>query len=293
MNWISTVALASLMTAWVGTTAAQMDPGGTARGNEVRLGRDSAAGRVVATVYEARFAFVRIEQREPGADLNQHPAQIEPARLRALLERLQLPDKAEPLFAQPDLEEIVPPLASALAKATPEQDVSFAVSGRYGFIGPLAARVVTTARVFRRDDRLNVIVGLVRSEFENQFRATGYLVPFEPGRRAKPVDTAARVSVQSGAGDTRRADWAVLALDAPTATPLATGAQPAPAVGAAASGSPTSRPAPPPATAAPADSEVIYREVSERLKALQKLRDNGVITEQEYQEKRRQILKDL
>jgi hypothetical protein len=37
----------------------------------------------------------------------------------------------------------------------------------------------------------------------------------------------------------------------------------------------------------------MYRNASERLKALQKLRDTGVITEQEYQEKRREILKAL
>jgi len=48
-----------------------------------------------------------------------------------------------------------------------------------------------------------------------------------------------------------------------------------------------------PSAPAPADSDAIYRQVAERLKALQKLRDTGVITEEEYQQKRREILKAL
>jgi mannose-1-phosphate guanylyltransferase len=57
----------------------------------------------------------------------------------------------------------------------------------------------------------------------------------------------------------------------------------------------TVAPPPPraPAPAAAPDAEALYRNTSERLKALQKLRDTGVITEQEYQEKRREILKAL
>jgi hypothetical protein len=41
------------------------------------------------------------------------------------------------------------------------------------------------------------------------------------------------------------------------------------------------------------DADVLYRNVSERLKALQRLRDAGLITPQEYDEKRRQILGEL
>jgi Short C-terminal domain len=40
-------------------------------------------------------------------------------------------------------------------------------------------------------------------------------------------------------------------------------------------------------------AEEIYRGVAERLRALDKLRSDGLITEAEYQEKRRQLLRDL
>jgi hypothetical protein len=169
--------------------------------------------------------------------------------------------------------------------------------------------------VFRRDGQLNVIAGLVRRDFENQLRGSGYLIPFEPGSRAKAVDPDVRIAVESGAGNSRRADWVVLWLE-PKSAPATAGvpaapspavAQPAgstsgagagtaPAVAAPQPGTPVQpvvRPGTAPAAPAQPDAESLYRNVSERLKALQKLRDSGLITVPEYQEKRRQILKDL
>lgn len=286
---------------------AQTDPGRASSGQQVRVARDSAADRVVSMEYEGRFSYVRIERREPGADINQHPIAIDTTAMRSLLASLQLPGrKTESLLTAVELDEIAAPVASALRKASAEQDVTFAVSDRHGLLGPLAARAVTTARVFRRDGQLQVIAGLVRRDFESQFRATGYVIPFEPGSRAKAVEPDARIAVEAGAGNNRRADWAVLWLDSKPAAPaaVATPAAPAPGVisGAPATGAaavvpvtPTARATPiPEAAASPApDADAIYRNVSERLKALQKLRDSGVISEQEYQEKRRQILKDM
>ncbi len=318
--------------------AAQTPGAPPPRGNALRIERDSAADRVVAVVYEGRFSYVRLETREPGAALNQHPASVDPQALRSLLARLQLPgSRAEPLFNDDELNELVPPLLQALARATPEQDVTFAISGQHGFMGPLAARVVTTARVFFQDGRMNLVFGLVRRDFESQYKATGYLIAFEPGKRASAVDRSAQVIAAYGA-ERRRADWLVLdpqatppsapvaapmppavvvpapAAAAATATPAApaapaapsaasTSATPvAPAAAAASVSTPATTPPGPPsrtagatAPAAPAapDAETIYRNVSERLKALDKLRASGLISDQEYQEKRRELLRQL
>jgi hypothetical protein len=151
----------------------------------------------------------------------------------------------------------------------------------------------------------------------------------EPGKRAEAVDRNAKLAATPGATN-RRADW--LALDpkataaapavaapalpapalvvpAPAAAPVAAPA-PAQAPAATSTVAPSPAPAtaapvvPPPASVAPSqprapapatapDAEAMYRNTAERLKALQKLRDTGVITEQEYQEKRREILKSL
>lgn len=277
---------------------AQSDPGPTIRGQPAQIVKDSAVGNVVAMVYNGRYGYVRIETRERDAPLNQHPVAIEPVALRALLARVQLPASGdEALFSSAELDEIVAPLAQALARALPEQDVSFAVSGQHGLLGPLAARAVTTARVFFADNRMNLIFGLVRQDWESRYRATGYLIPFEPGKRAAPVDRSVRVAA-SGGVTVRRADW--LALD-PLAPPPAAAApseppEPTPAVvipTPPSPAAPAAAPPPAPRTPAASDGDALYRQVAERLKALQKLRDAGVITEEEYQQKRREILNSL
>lgn len=327
--------LALLLTLACGGALAQTDPGSPPAGRDVRIAKDSAAGRVVAKVYDGRDGYVRIETREPGAPLNQHPVSIEPLALRELLTRVQLPGKDdEPLFIPSQLDEIVPPLAQALARALPEQDVSFAVSGRH-VLGGLAPRAVTTARVFYSEGRMNLIFGLVRAEWESQFRGSGYLIAFEPGKRSAMVDRGVRVAATGGAVN-KRADWLVLdplapppvaapapppgtpapavviTVPAPTPAPSAAVRESAPTPPAPAPTPPTpaaTPPAPPPAPPATAsgpppqpaapgtpsavESEALYRQTSERLKALQKLRDSGVITEEEYQQKRREILKGL
>ncbi len=150
---------------------AQVDPGPASRGLVARVQKDSAAARVVSVEKQFEFGFVRIETREPGAELNSHPVRIEPAGLRAMLTEIQWPGaKPEQLFSAKELDQLVPPLSSALAHVTPEQEVSFAVSDQHSFMGPLASRVVTTGRVFRRDQALEIIFGLVRKDFESQFR---------------------------------------------------------------------------------------------------------------------------
>ena len=63
---------------------------------------------------DGRVAYVRIETRESGAPLNQHPVSIEPASLRGLLTRFQTP-KNEALFDPEELDEIVTLLAPRAA----------------------------------------------------------------------------------------------------------------------------------------------------------------------------------
>jgi hypothetical protein len=106
-----------------------------------------------------------------------------------------------------------------------------------------------------------------------------------------------------------RDDWIALSTDvsAPTtgaaspaatpgaaaaASPAAAAVAPAPVAPSATAGEKPSVPAAAPAPPAK-DGDEIYRSTAERLRALEKLRKDGLITEAEYQEKRRQILRDL
>lgn len=268
---------------------AQVDPGRPGSGRPVTVEKDSSADRVVSVVHRGNFSYVRIESREAGAESNQHPYRVPINTLRGMLATVQLPGgKGEPLFNADELDEIAGPLSTALSEATADQDVSFAVSGRHGYLGPLAPRVVTTGRVFRRGEALEIVFGYVRKDFESQFRATGYLIPFEPGQRAKPVDAQVKLAVAPSSGSSKRADWVALSVAqaAPVAAPAAAG-------GAAASrGAAPAQPSSGTGTMG-TTAETIFANISERLKALQKLKDSGLITEQEYQEKRRALLRDL
>lgn len=280
--------VAPALCAATGLVQAQLT-GQAGAGRAVVVAPISSASRVVAKVYEGLFSDVTLERAEAGAAPNLHPATIEAGALRAAFASIQLGEKA--LFNDDELTEIVPPLVTALARATAEQDVCFAVSGKHTAFGPLVPRATTTGRIFRTADGLQVIIGLAQKPFESEFRATGYLIAFEPGRRASPVDKSVSIGVAGLPSASRRADWVSLnpSLAAPSAV-SAPAAVPAPP------------PGPAPATAMPAGSQVpklapdadaIYRDVSERLKALQRLRDSGAITPQEYEEKRKQILRDF
>jgi len=235
------------------------------------------------------FSFVRIERAEPQAAPSQHPLVVSDATLRAALAPLRnARQKDEPLFNDDELAEIVPPLVRALGEVKPDQDVAFAVAGRHGGWMALVPRSVTTGRLFRNADELQLIVGMVQEPFESQFLATGYLVPFESGRRAAPFDKAVAIAPASGAP--RRADWVSLTLvsapSVPTAAPVAAtpaAALPSAPPAAAANTAPASRPRDP----------AFFEEQEQRLATLKRLRDRGLISEEEYQQKRREILSQL
>jgi hypothetical protein len=261
-------------------------PSGAALGPQVS--RDSAAPRTVAMVHQGTFNYVRIERAEDGAAPNQHPLDIREEDLARLLGAVRLGSK--PLLNKDDLDDIVPHLAAALGRATAQQDVSFAVAGKHSAFGLLAARDVTTGRLFNTAAGLQLIVGLAHKPFEDQFKAGGPLIPFEPGRRAAPLGGAVELKLAASAGTMPRADWVVLHASAPAQAqvppaPPAANAAAAPAPAAAVS------PVQPSPQATPADAR--FREISERLKTLERLRDAGLITPREYEQKRKQIVDGL
>lgn len=156
---------------------------------------------------------VRLAPREPGAPPNDPPARLAPAALRAALQRVTVQAGAEqgPLFGARELDVLVGPLADALARATPEEDVVFAID-----VDARAATApgrVTSARLFRRDGQLELIVGRARQALQAR-DASGELDAdphqLRPGRRAVPVDPALRLAVAPGGGSLKRGDWVSL-----------------------------------------------------------------------------------
>jgi len=292
MNRSHAIAALAAAISLAGTAVAQTDPGAAGRGLAITFDKDSTRDRVASYEYNGALAYVRIEAREPGSVPNQHPDAIDAAALRDALKSLKAAgSKDMPLFIDAEIDEIAAPLARALARATPEQDVCFAVSGKHGRFGPLSPRLVTAARVFRADGHLNMVFGLVQHDWDNTFHANGVVIAFEPGHRAGPIKYEAGVAVDPAKGTSRRSDWIVF-----NDTALAAATAPAAAAAPATASAPppvASPPAAAPPAAAPTAPAGLYGTVSERLRTIRKLLDDGLITQQEYEDKRRQILRDL
>lgn len=223
--------------------------------------------QVVSYEHRPEYGFVRIERLEPGAPDNSHPFTISAGVLKQTLANVRVKGAvsrdATPLFNADEVSEIAPPLAAALAKAGPKEDVTFAVAGHHGLLGKYSRQSVITGRVFVRDNRLNVVFGQVHEPIE-EISGANALHTFVPGSRARPLETGWRVAASNGRSTDNRPDWITFDASAlPAAAPLS----------------------------APADSR--YLEIEQKLGVLERLKANGLITEQEYRERRRTVLEGL
>jgi len=221
-----------------------------------------------------RYGFVRIEQQEPGAAESAHPFPISVEALRALLGRPRISGGASawavPLFTEQELAELAPPLAAALAKAGPREDVVFAVAGNRGLLGAYSPKSHTTGRLFVRNDRLNLILGRVHERYERDEINWRSSSDFPPGSRARRVDDGWTIDPGGVEQQAGRPDWLLFdARAARAATPPAAS---------------TSRP--PALENRPAEAE-------NRLRTLDELKDKGLITDEEYRERRRAVLQSL
>lgn len=241
------------------------------------------------------FTAIRLVPREAGSAVNEHPATLETETLRQLLSplRFAVGTNAQPLFATDELVELLDPLREAFSVAGPGDDLLLLSSSRRGggvFQSPLAV----TARLFVQGGQLQVIVNDARYEFYNDYRGTGRAPQFSFGSRANP----GKVALRSTVGSLTRADWVSLPL-----TAAAAAATPTPSIVAPVQSAPPPAPtgarpaAPPPAAgAAPAlrpRDPGFADEIEQRLITLKRLRERGLISEDEYQQKRREILQAL
>jgi len=262
--------------------------------------------------------YVRIEQIEPGAPDNNHPIEISSDTLRQKLASVALKDA--PVLTSDELDRIVPHLTAALAKASPKEDVTFAITGKHGLFGNVSPKTVTTARIFARDQRLHVIFGEMNDPYALALQGTDILRPFTPGKRAERIDS--RWVLSSGMGSfatADRPDWVSfnIARIEPLAEPtikqeFKSPQQPTILPVSKTTEEPASKPAQEPvskpivippskqvvepvSTGSRATSEVDRRteEINLRLSVLNRLKESGVITEEEYRERRRAILQAL
>ena len=230
-------------------------------------------------------AYVRVEKIEPDAPPNDPPAAIRPEQVRMALagvrEKAPVLGTDEPVLGADELDELAPRIASALATATPAEDVTFGVLGSHGLLGEHSPQTATTGRAFVRGGKLNLIFGLVQSSFEaiDIHGTTDQLVPGQRRARVEPGWTLAAAGAQRVGG---RDDW--LAFDVASLVPPKPRSVSAPANAAAPAR---------PSTAAPAVDESRYQDMASRLRILDRLRADALVSEEEYRERRRAILQSL
>ncbi|WP_198414918.1 SHOCT domain-containing protein [Piscinibacter terrae] len=240
----------------------------------------------------AQFTTVKlVEDKESSTANNRHPAQVDASTLKSQLAGIQVStrDGMEPLFADDELTELVPVLSRALSLAKPVDDVLLVTNARRG--SAMSAPKAVTARLFVTADGLNVVVRDTRFSFMGDYINTRIEPKFEYGSRVQAGPASLKVST----GASKRGDWVVVpvvTVSTASASTVATPAQPARAATAATVSTP-SQPAQPAVPATPGSPAAIGDEIEQRLITLKRLRDKNLITEEEYQQKRREVLQKL
>jgi hypothetical protein len=212
--------------------------------------------------------------------------------------------KAHTFLNEESATDLAKGLVAALGKAGPQQDVAFFITSR-GNDGFFATKVGNSGTAFLDEHGLNLIFGEAGTDFFGAYKATRISRPFDFGSRAK----ASKVTLLANGLSQPRADWVIVPLGLPPAAvsaPPQTVGNPAPSQGVsdtrvlqsvgASAPSPvaTPQPAAPARSAAPAArDEQFYQAQETRLKGLKRLRDQNLISEEEYQAKRKDILSNL
>jgi hypothetical protein len=264
----------------------------------------------------ASFTWIKLVPREAGAPPNDHPADLAPEPLAARLRSIQFqgPGGEEPLFTVQEVAVFLDALRQAFAAARPDQDVQLLSTYRRAGNAFVTPRAVTV-RLFRQGGALQAIVHDARLDFLGDYLANEVQPNFVFGSRA----AAGAVRLACPGATLRRPDWVSLpdpaaAVQTPVPAPApapAPAPTPEPAPAPAPAPEPTPGPAPnpaptpgpvpaaavpgtpAPASARPARDAAFFEQQEQRLRALKHLRDENLISEAEYQEKRRRILDEF
>jgi Short C-terminal domain len=246
---------------------------------------DTAKANPGQRVWQIR-EFTRLQRvpREEGSAPNQQPVQLQAEVLRQQLSQVQAVGGSgrQSLFAADELAELVGPLVEAFAGAGAGEDVLLLSASRRD-AGIFGSPTAVVARLFVQGESLQLIVHDTRFDFFDNYKGTHVEPRFTFGSRAATGEAA----IQSASASNRRTDWLSIPLQMAQAAAPATAATPGPAPPA------TVRPA----AAAPAPRKALdaaaAEDIERRLETLKRLHDKGLISDDEYQQKRQEILQLL
>jgi hypothetical protein len=239
---------------------------------------------------------------------NDHPVAIGPGDLAAALAKLQVHEgKGEtepvPLFGKDAARRLAFPLSTALSRATADQDILFAIemSQKATIFG--SNPVSVAGRVFYQKQRLHVIIGELHvSTVSPEYKSypIGYpkldrrLHPHQTGGRSQEARYDPTTRFETGddvnlfeRNGTVRNDWLVLNVSALASPGEQAGTAPrmTPSV--------TSESAVPRRDGAGTRASSAAPSIEERLLRLKHLREQDLITAEDFDRKRNEILSEL
>jgi Short C-terminal domain len=224
------------------------------------------------------------------------------------------------VFTAVEVGHIAPYVTSGLAKAGPRQDITFSTIGSRarGVGSSVRDPSVNAGRIFYQGGKLNVIFGELQTNYRKKNvygQRDQDFTQRRQGTREKESEQKLTLTVVPGvAFEAARNDWLTIDLavagaqavatsppapvttaPAPPPAPAAQPTAPAAAAGVAAATAATGAapaPAPAAAPAAPtADSKTA--DLERRLRALKEMKDKGLITEEAYNAKMKELLSEL
>jgi hypothetical protein len=217
-------------------------------------------------------------------------------------------EKPVPVFTRMEMEVLIDPLIKAFKLATPDEDIAVAIEGAHSSAMGYQ-RTITTARLFLQDRDLHIVFGKLHAPIDDYDSplhmepSDRRLKPFVQGSRCLDGDRQFPVLFPFGTvhffeqGDTVRKDRLVISLSGvhqPMGTPRATVMSLTnPSLPETAPPAVTDSDNQAPERKMPAGLPSQKLSIEERLRILKHLRDKDLITDQEYNDKKRDILDNL
>ncbi|MDK2123956.1 SHOCT domain-containing protein [Parachitinimonas caeni] len=231
---------------------------------------------------------------------NLHPFQLPPEQVMKLVANLhkQVKGTPAPMLDKDAIAPLATALSKALAQAKPNEDVLFQFSYRpMGIL--IAPRQLAAGRAFIENGQLNLIFGMCDDEFEAYQLGTKRSKPVNYGNRAKAsgldcvLAPVQGVTLAAGRNDWLRLDLTPVSQPSPVTATLAPSQVEAPQPAASLPLPVATQPIAPVSKPSPSVMPSPASRIEERLVLLKRLKENGLITDAEYQEKRAAILKEL
>ena len=191
--------------------------------------------QVNATIWELKEQYVRLVRIEKRATPNEHPVALETIEVEQALSSLQLwvaggilrDEEAVAVYPRKQAAQIARYVTEALVKAAPDEDVTFNLRSYADVMLSLAkGREWTTGRIFYREGKLNLIIGEYRKRLDkgkkNVEASFGILddfrdVHFQMGSRKSKGKMPGRIVTTEGVelhqNGKIRPDWVVLDIE--------------------------------------------------------------------------------